>query len=96
MQPTLTWLLTSTTYGTWLPGDTRGFVGRVVEARADDPLTEHRVEHDRPQTDYDRDIPALRAAAQQQMKGEPILRVDLRILPRGQAAVQRSFHSGVS
>ncbi len=73
MQPTLTWLLTSTTYGTWLPGDTRGFVGRVVEARADDPLTEHRVEHDRPQTDYDRDIPALRAAAQQQMKGEPIL-----------------------
>ena len=73
MQPALTWLLTSTAYGTWLPGDARGFVGRVVETRADDPLTEHRIEHDQPQTEYDRDITALRAAAQQQMKGEPIL-----------------------
>lgn len=23
------WLLTSTTYGTWLPGEERGFVGAV-------------------------------------------------------------------
>ena len=72
MPPPLTWLLTSTTYGTWLPGDRRGFVGRVIEVRPDDPLTGHRIEHDRPETEYDRDIPALRAAAQRQMKGEPI------------------------
>ena len=34
---TITWLLTSTTYGTWLPGDARGFVGRVWAERTDDP-----------------------------------------------------------
>jgi REP element-mobilizing transposase RayT len=31
------WLLTSTFYGNWLPGDRRGFVSRVREIRADDP-----------------------------------------------------------
>jgi REP element-mobilizing transposase RayT len=30
-----TWLLTWTTYGTWLPGDERGFVGYVREKPAD-------------------------------------------------------------
>ncbi len=73
MQPPLTWLITSTTYGTWLPGDRQGFVGRVIEARPEDPLTEHRIEHDRPGTEYDRDIPALRKSALSLMKGEPIL-----------------------
>jgi hypothetical protein len=27
------WLLTRTTYGTWLPGDVRGFVSRVRDLR---------------------------------------------------------------
>jgi REP element-mobilizing transposase RayT len=31
-----TWLLTWTTYGTWLPGDERGFVGYVREKLPDD------------------------------------------------------------
>ena len=31
------WLLTSTTYGTWLPGDERGFVGRVWDTRPVQP-----------------------------------------------------------
>ena len=32
------WLLTWTTYGTWLPGDERGFVGNVVEEPANDAI----------------------------------------------------------
>ena len=32
------WLLTWTTYGTWLPGDERGFVGNVVEETANDAI----------------------------------------------------------
>ena len=32
------WLSTWTTYGTWLPGDERGFVGNVVEEPANDAI----------------------------------------------------------
>jgi len=32
------WLLTWTTYGTWLPGDERGFVGNVVEEATNDAI----------------------------------------------------------
>jgi hypothetical protein len=32
------WLLTWTTYGTWLPGDERGFVGNVLEEPANDAI----------------------------------------------------------
>ena len=32
------WLLTWTTYGTWLPGDKHGFVGNVVEESANDAI----------------------------------------------------------
>jgi len=71
---TFTWLITSTTYGTWLPGDARGFVGRVWDARADDPATESmRVTHDIVNTPYDCDIPGLRAASRELMKGDPVL-----------------------
>lgn len=71
---TLTWLITSTTYGTWLPGDARGFVGRVWDARPDDPDTDAlRVTHDIVGTAYDRDIPGLHAASRALMKGEAIL-----------------------
>jgi hypothetical protein len=31
------WLLTNTSYGNWLPGDRRGFVGRVWEHRPSEP-----------------------------------------------------------
>jgi len=60
------WLLTSTTYGNWLPGDPRGFVSGVDD---DDGS---RVVHNQPTTEYDRDMPGLRAFAQAQMKGPPI------------------------
>lgn len=74
MPDTITWLITSTTYGTWLPGDARGFVGRVWDARPDDTLTEaQRVTHDVVGTPYDRDIPGLKDASRVLMKGDPIL-----------------------
>ncbi len=73
-QETLTWLLTSTTYGTWLPGDPRGFVGRVWDARPDDPTTEaRRIKHDKVNTPYDRDIAGLHAASKERMNGPPVL-----------------------
>jgi REP element-mobilizing transposase RayT len=60
------WLLTSTTYGTWLPGDARGFVSRVRVG--DGP----RVEHDIPGTPYDAALPGLQNSARRQLKGPPI------------------------
>jgi REP element-mobilizing transposase RayT len=71
------WLLTSTFYGNWLPGDVRGFVSRVRDVRSDDarganatPLARH--EHDVPGTPYDEDIPGLYRHARERLKGEPI------------------------
>ncbi len=53
------WLMTSTFYGTWLPGDRRGFVGRVRDARPEDPPTAIRIEHDVPGTPYDEYLAGL-------------------------------------
>jgi REP element-mobilizing transposase RayT len=61
------WLLTWTTYGTWLPGDKRGSVTRVRESDAP------RKEHDEPGTPYDGPMPALRDPARAMMKGPPVL-----------------------
>jgi len=66
------WLLSSTFYGTWLPGDERGFVGRVRDARPDDPTTPFRFAHDIPGTPYDEDLPGLARASAEQMKGPPV------------------------
>lgn len=61
------WLITSTTYGAWLPGDRRGFVGTV---RVDDGP---RRRHNEFETPYDADMSGLRASAQTLMKGPPVL-----------------------
>ena len=61
-------LLTSTTYGTWLPGDTRGSVTSVRDYRATDPATPFRVEHDRPGEPWEPPLPGLYASAVQQLK----------------------------
>jgi REP element-mobilizing transposase RayT len=61
------WLLTWTTYGTWLPGDERGCVTRV---RTDDGP---RVLHHEPGAPVDGSMPGLRRSAQAQMRGEPVL-----------------------
>lgn len=65
------WLLTSTTYGTWLPGDERGFVGRVLEHRPEDK-PQLRQEHDQPGTPYDLYIPKLKAVSTRLMKAKPV------------------------
>ena len=70
---TSTWLLTSTTYGTWLPGDSRGFVGRVNDTRQEDDATKPRLEHDQPGSEYDRGLEGLRRKSQELMKGQPVL-----------------------
>jgi REP element-mobilizing transposase RayT len=70
----ITWLITSATYGTWLPGDSRGFVGRVWENRSSDPTTDAlRTEHDTIDTPYDRAMPGLETASRNQMKGDAVL-----------------------
>ncbi|MFO0925715.1 MAG: hypothetical protein U0736_01600 [Gemmataceae bacterium] len=66
------WLLTSTFYGNWLPGDPRGFVSRVRDTRSDDAASPHRREHDLPGTECDRDLPGLLQASREQLRGEPV------------------------
>jgi REP element-mobilizing transposase RayT len=66
------WLLTSSFYGTWLPGDRRGFVGRVRDVRPEDGPTSSRIEHNIPGTPYDEDMPGLERASAELMKGPPI------------------------
>src|ERR1043166_2144069 len=67
------WLLTSTFYGNWLPGDPRGFVSRVRDRRPDDEDCVVRLEPDIPRNPYDQDLPGLWQAALRQMKGPRIL-----------------------
>src|SRR5947207_3262090 len=66
------WLLTNTTYGTWLPGDPRGSVTSVRDQRPGDPPTVVRFEHDLPGEPWEDPLPGLHSAATEQMKGPPI------------------------
>jgi REP element-mobilizing transposase RayT len=67
-----TWLLTSTTYATWLPGDSRGSVTSVRDQRPGDPESPSRIEHDRPGDSYEDAIPALHRSAAALAVGEPV------------------------
>jgi REP element-mobilizing transposase RayT len=60
------WLLTWTTYGTWLPGDVRGSVASVRESVGS------RIEHDEPQTPYEPSIPGLVEASRERMRGNAV------------------------
>ena len=60
-----TWLLTWTTYGTWLPGDERGFVSAIREAG-------QKVRHNIPGTPPEHDIPALQRYSREVMRGDPV------------------------
>jgi len=66
------WFLTTTTYGTWLPGDPRGSVTSVRDRRAGDPEILSRIEHDLPGEPYEGDMPGLYLAAVDQLTGRPI------------------------
>lgn len=61
------WLLTWTTYGTWLPGEDRGFVSPVRSSPYDSWRRQNT-----PGTDYSRSMPGLRSAAQSRLKCPPI------------------------
>ncbi len=60
------WLLTWTTYATWLPGDERGFVSTVRDGPG------ARVRHNVAGTPFDADLPGLKRSAQDQMRGPPV------------------------
>ncbi len=60
------WLLTSTTYGTWLPGDPRGFVSNVTDE------TGKGVRHNEPGTPCDADMPRLQHFMRAALAGPPI------------------------
>jgi hypothetical protein len=60
------WLFTSTTYGTWLPGDSRGFVSNVADESG------KGVRHNELGTPYDADLPELRRFSQGKFKSPPI------------------------
>jgi len=70
------WLLSNTTYGTWLPGERKGSVTSVRELRPEDELTASRVEHDVPGEPWEEEIPGLRHSALHLMKG-PAIYLDL-------------------
>ncbi len=59
-------LVTWTTYGTWLPGDERGFVSRVPSVESP-----HEI-HNLPGECYDADDPRALASAVDRMKGSPV------------------------
>ena len=69
-----TWLITSTTYGTWLPGDRRGFVGTVRDYRDGDEAiaTGKRTRHNQHGTELDRDLDGLHRASERLLKCQPI------------------------
>jgi REP element-mobilizing transposase RayT len=69
------WFLTSTFYGNWLPGDERGFVGRVWEKRDEDSADDVRHVHNVPKTECDADIEGLRIASEGLMRG-PAVRIN--------------------
>jgi REP element-mobilizing transposase RayT len=60
------WFLTWRTYGTWLPGDERGFVDPILDGRGD------RVIHNLPGTPIDADNPQLHHYAQEIMRGPAV------------------------
>jgi REP element-mobilizing transposase RayT len=68
--------MSTTYYGTWLPGDVRGSVTSVRDVRPGDAPREFRFEHDIPGIPYESEMPGLRAAALEQLKG-PAIYLDL-------------------
>ena len=58
------WLLSNTFDGTWLPGDERGSVISVRDARPEDAPSDFRFEHDIPGTPWEEDLPELHRAAE--------------------------------
>jgi len=60
------WLITWTTYGTWLPGDDRGFVSNVASPDG------NGVRRNEPRTACDRAMPDLREFARSNLVSDPV------------------------
>jgi REP element-mobilizing transposase RayT len=60
------WLVTWTTFGTWLPGARADFVSRICDEHG------NHVIHNIPGTPYDADMPEQENFARSQMKGPPV------------------------
>src|SRR2546423_285890 len=70
------WLVSSTFYGQWLPGDSRGSVSNVRERRPGEPGRGVRDEHAEAGEDYDGWMEGLRRASEELLKG-PLVALDL-------------------
>ncbi|MBI1918473.1 MAG: transposase [Planctomycetes bacterium] len=79
------WFLTWTTYGAWLPGDRRGFVGQLRDANGL-PYIDNL-----PGTPCDADMPGLERAMRAAMTGPPI-----RLILEQAEAVLPQFHETVT
>ena len=66
-EPDRFWLLTTTTYGTRLPGDSRGFVSSIRDTGGESTI------RNIPGTPVEEDKPHLEAYSRRVMKGDPIL-----------------------
>lgn len=66
------WLLTSSFYGNRLPGDQRGFVGRVREKWDGELGTEGRIVHNKVGEPVDAGMERLEATARSLLKQDPI------------------------
>jgi REP element-mobilizing transposase RayT len=66
------WLLSNTTYGTWLPGDSRGSVTSVRDKPPGDPPRVVRFEHDLPGEPWEPPIRGLYQSSLELMSGPPI------------------------
>lgn len=60
------WFLTWTTYGTWLPGDARGYVGNAPDESG------QVIRHNQVNTPPARPNPKLRKSVEQRLKGPPV------------------------
>jgi hypothetical protein len=66
------WLVGSTFYGQWLPGDERGFVTNVRDRRADEPDSAARFEHSGSGDAYDTSMPGLESASRERLRSPPV------------------------
>ena len=73
----LSWIITTTTYGSWLPGDERGYVGQTATGRSDNQYGESYAATD----------PALQARSQGFLKSPPI-----RLTAEQSESVLSQFH----
>ncbi|QDT76216.1 hypothetical protein [Lacipirellula limnantheis] len=85
------WLLTWTTYGTWLPGDARGFVSPISRESEHGKWTREN----RPGVAYDQDLPERLEQSRQLLKGAPVFlrlpQAELLLGQFGETAIHRGW-----